>query len=79
MPFEDYWGIVNRSILQPQINDQDEQVKFDKANDKALMVIMLGVTYDVQPHICDCTKVADAWKKLQMVYEAKNKNQILHL
>ena len=59
--------------------ENEDQTKYDQHNNKAFRIILLGISDYVQPHVRECTKAKDEWKKLHQVYESKNLNQIMHL
>lgn len=46
----------------------DDQNKFDQRSIKAHIIILLGISNDVQPHVQNSKYVAEAWKKLQQVF-----------
>ncbi|KAH9302460.1 hypothetical protein KI387_014043, partial [Taxus chinensis] len=54
--------------------DTTQQRQFDKVDQKAKLIILVGVSNDVQPQIRDAKTAKEAWYKLSIVYEAKNKN-----
>ncbi|KAH9327986.1 hypothetical protein KI387_000094, partial [Taxus chinensis] len=51
---------------------RDELIKYEMASAKALMLIMLSISDDVQPHVRNVEKPKEAWDKLTTIYEAKN-------
>ncbi|KAH9297492.1 hypothetical protein KI387_029174, partial [Taxus chinensis] len=57
----------------------DELVKYDMASAKSLMLMMLSISDDVQPHVRNAEKPKQAWDKLATICEAKNQTKILHL
>lgn len=59
--------------------DADEQKKIDQADRKAKLIILFSLSDDVQPFIRDSSTTKDVGDKLNMVYEAKNQNQIMNL
>ena len=77
LQFEGLWGIVTGSVPAPTA--PDELIKYDMASAKALMLIMLSISDDVQPHVRNAEKPKEAWDKLATIYEAKNQTKILHL
>ncbi|KAH9300798.1 hypothetical protein KI387_012381, partial [Taxus chinensis] len=78
LDFENLWTVVSGTLTRSAI-DVTQQATFDRANQKAKLIILFSVSDEVQPHIRESTTTKESWDKLKTVYESKNKNTILHL
>ncbi|KAH9304964.1 hypothetical protein KI387_009368, partial [Taxus chinensis] len=72
------WTAVDEKTTR-SLDDGRQQVQFDRANQKAKLIILFSVIDDVQPHIRDAILSKDSWDNLSTVYEVKNNNAILNL
>ncbi|KAH9317502.1 hypothetical protein KI387_019271, partial [Taxus chinensis] len=71
------WGIVSGKDAPP--TDADLLEKYEKADAKALMLITLSLSDEVQPYIREATASSQAWSALCTIYEAKNLTTKLQL
>ena len=77
LQFKDLWGIVSGKDAPPTYVDLLE--KYEKADAKALMLITLSLSDEVQPYIQEATASSQAWSALCTIYKAKNLTTKLQL
>lgn len=77
LQFEELWEIISSTITRHK-TDANEQKKFDKVDNKALMLITLSISDEVQPYIQDATTSKAAWDALSTIFDAKSQTKILH-
>lgn len=67
LQFEELWEIISSTITRHKTN-ANEQKKFDKVDNKALMLITLSISDEVQPYIQDATTSKAAWDALSTIF-----------